>query len=167
MAINLGRPMQVLMPLCLLFMLTSVLIYPNKGSFGFYLILSSLGCMIITFIVTMTTELPIVNKIKLWTSDTAPSDWNEIRDKWVKFHALRVFPALISFGLYLIAILHSDWEDSNRFSLLKESDFCLIFNSLSIFLFEVFDFIYAKLGTCRSKCSLPPSELTIWKGLGT
>jgi uncharacterized membrane protein len=108
MAINLGRPMQVLMPLCLLFMLTSVLIYPNKGSFGFYLILSSLGCMIITFIVTMTTELPIVNKIKLWTSDTAPSDWNEIRDKWVKFHALRVFPALISFGLYLIAILHSD-----------------------------------------------------------
>ncbi len=61
MAANMARPMQLLMPSCILFLLLSVFFYPNKNHVGFYLIISSLFCLIITLIVTMTTELPIVS----------------------------------------------------------------------------------------------------------
>lgn len=105
MAINLGRPMQMLMPLCVLLMGLSILFYPHKNLLEFYLIVASFCCIIITLIVTMMVELPIVNKIKQWNLETIPSDWEAIRDKWVKFHALRVFPAIIGFILYLVAIL--------------------------------------------------------------
>ena len=105
LAVNLGRPMQILMPLCILFVFLSVLFYPHKNSTEFYLIVASFCFLVVTLIVTMTTELPIVNIIKLWTLETMPADWETIRNKWVRFHALRVFPALISFGLYLAAIL--------------------------------------------------------------
>ena len=54
----------------------------------------------------MTTELPIVNKVKQWTPETVPDNWEDIRDKWVRFHALRVFPGIISFGLYIAAVLN-------------------------------------------------------------
>jgi hypothetical protein len=62
--------------------------------------------MIITLIVTMTTELPIVNKIRQWKAETTPLEWEAIRDKWVSFHALRVFPSMASFVLYVLAILY-------------------------------------------------------------
>jgi uncharacterized membrane protein len=104
MAINLGRPMQILMPLCLLFMLITVILFPYKNHISFYLFIASFFCFVITLIVTLTTELPIVNKIKLWTNDTAPENWEEIRNRWVSFHALRVFPALFGFVLYLLGI---------------------------------------------------------------
>jgi len=106
LAVNLGLPMQILMPSCILFMLLSVLLFPNKSSLEFYLMVASFCFILVTLIVTMTTELPIVNKIKLWTVETTPADWEDIRDKWVRFHAWRVFPALISFGIFLLAVLH-------------------------------------------------------------
>jgi len=105
MAANLGRPMQILMPLCILFMLLSIFFYPKKNCIEFYLIIASFCSITVTLVVTLTTELPIVNQIKQWTVETMPSDWEGIRDKWARFHSLRVFPSLISFGLYLSAIL--------------------------------------------------------------
>jgi uncharacterized membrane protein len=104
MGANLERPMQIAMPLCLVFMVLSAILSPKKDSVEFYLVVASFCCLLITLIITMTTELPIVNKIRQWTVETIPSDWEAIRDKWVRFHALRVFPALISFGLFQAAI---------------------------------------------------------------
>jgi len=93
------------MPLCILFMLLSVLFYPYKNHIEFYLMIASFFSILITLIVTLVTELPIVNKIRRWTVQTMPSDWEATRDKWTRFNSLRVFPALVSFGLYLAAIL--------------------------------------------------------------
>ena len=106
LAANLGRPMQLLMPMCILFMLVSVLLHPHKGSLNFFIILASFCFILLTLVITLMIELPIVNKIRAWTIENIPSDWEAIRDKWVRFHALRVFPALLSFGLYVVAILN-------------------------------------------------------------
>jgi len=107
LAANLGLPMKILMPLCNISLLLSMLFFPDKGSLDFYLLVLSFACSIITLIVTMATELPIVNQIKRWTPDSIPADWEVIRDKWIKFHALRVFPAIISFILFMAAVLHT------------------------------------------------------------
>lgn len=107
MADNLGRPMQILMPVCLLSLLASVVWVHDKNPISFYLFLSSLVCFILTLVVTLTTELPIVNKIKSWTAETIPDNWEEIRNKWVHFHSLRVFPAIAGFILYVLGVLLS------------------------------------------------------------
>ncbi len=105
LADNLGRPMQVLLPLCILFMLLCLAFFPDKSATGFYLLMASFCCLLLTLIVTLTTELPIVNKIKTWTLETAPPNWEAIRDKWVRCHALRVFPALAAIALFLLVVL--------------------------------------------------------------
>lgn len=107
MAVNLGRPMQLLMPLVLLFLTASVMLSPNKNAISFYLFLASFSCFVITLVVTLTTELPIVNKVKQWTNGSAPQNWEEIRNKWVRFHLLRVFPAITGFSLYIIGLFCS------------------------------------------------------------
>lgn len=104
MALNLGRPMQILMPLCLLFMVSTVIFFPQKNSIAFYFFIVSFITFLITLVVTLSIELPIVNNIKMWTLETAPQNWELIRNKWVRFHSLRVFPAIIGFVLYLLGI---------------------------------------------------------------
>ncbi len=105
MADNLEKPMRILMPLCILFLAISTFLYSHKYNFEFACQLGSLGCMILTLIITLTIELPIVKQIKQWNQQTVPADWQVIRDRWLRFHTLRVFPAMISFLLYVLSIL--------------------------------------------------------------
>ena len=102
---NLAMPMRILTPLCIVFVLLSVMCFPAKNSLGFYLSLASLCLILFTMIITLTIELPIVNQVTQWNAETAPANWETLRDKWLWFHYLRVFPGLLSFALLLIAVL--------------------------------------------------------------
>lgn len=102
---NLGRPMQIMMPICITMMGLSLLLFPDKRSTDFFLLAVSFSCLLLTLTVTLITELPIVNKVRQWKVDCVPANWESIRDKWVKFHTLRVFPALLSLALYLAVVL--------------------------------------------------------------
>jgi hypothetical protein len=44
--------------------------------------------------VAVSVEVPIDNKIRTWTVDTLPSDWQDIRARWAAFHTLRTFLSL-------------------------------------------------------------------------
>jgi hypothetical protein len=105
MADNLEKPMRILMPLCILFLGISVFLFSRQNNFEFLCQLGSFGCMIVTLIVTLIVELPIVKQIKQWNHETIPADWQAIRDGWLRFHTLGVFPVMISFLLYVLAIL--------------------------------------------------------------
>jgi len=96
--LNLAVPMRVIMPSCILFMLLVVWFDPLKKSGRFYCSLIALILIIIALLITLLVEVPIDNQIKEWTADTAPSDWEAIRDRWEFFHALRTFISLGSFG---------------------------------------------------------------------
>lgn len=105
MADNLEKPMRILMPLCILFLGLSVFLYSHPNNLEFACQLGSFGCIMVTLVVTLIVELPIVKQIKQWNPETIPDDWQAIRDRWLRFHTLRVFPAMISFLLYVLAIL--------------------------------------------------------------
>lgn len=105
MADNLEKPMRILMPLCILFWGLSVFLYSHPNNLEFACQLGSFGCIMVTLVVTLIVELPIVKQIKQWNPETIPDDWQAIRDRWLRFHTLRVFPAMISFLLYVLAIL--------------------------------------------------------------
>lgn len=105
LATNMGKPMQVLMPLCIVLMGLSLWFYPYKNSMGFIFRIISLLFIIVSLVITLTTELPIVNQFRPCTPQTLPADWETIRNKWVRFHVYRIVFACLSFACFITSIL--------------------------------------------------------------
>jgi hypothetical protein len=95
---NLAVPMRIIMPSCILFMFLEIWFHPRKKSPPFYFSLLSLVLIIAALVITLGVEVPIDNQIKEWTAETAPIDWEAIRDRWEFFHGLRTFVSLCAFG---------------------------------------------------------------------
>lgn len=102
---NLAKPMRFIMPLTILFVIASVVFYPNKGSAGFMLDIVSLALIIITLLITLVIEVPIDNQIKTWTVSTLPPNWESLRSKWQLFHTIRTFTSIGSFVFLLASAL--------------------------------------------------------------
>ncbi len=105
MAANLGLLMRILMPLCILVMGLSIYVYPQKDTLGFCLHIAAFVFIIVSLLVTLMVELPIVNRIIQWTVSDIPSNWESIRDRWVQFHVYRVLSAFIAFATLSASIL--------------------------------------------------------------
>ncbi|WP_118976077.1 anthrone oxygenase family protein [Taibaiella koreensis] len=102
---NVANPMKVIMPACILSMTISAWKYEQKKSLGFYLLVFSLALLIVVLIITVGIEVPIDNQIKQWTADTAPANWEAIRNRWEVYHTTRAFVSIMSFGLFSSALL--------------------------------------------------------------
>jgi uncharacterized membrane protein len=103
---NLAIPMSILMPVSILSGITALLLTPDKKSPMFHYTLAGCLLMVVAMIITLSVNVPIDNKIKVWTLDSLPSDWGQIRDHWERFHALRTFVSVASLGALVIAALH-------------------------------------------------------------
>jgi hypothetical protein len=91
---NLGGLMGVLFPVTLLSTVpVAVLTFGHPISFVLELV--GLVLFAVALIVTAAVEVPIVTKIRGWTADTMPSNWEQLRDRWVSFHLLRVVPGIL------------------------------------------------------------------------
>jgi len=104
---NVAVPMSIIMPLCILFVILSLLYYPEKRSTGFFLNILALVLIIIALLITLLILVPIDNQIKQWTTLTLPSNWESIRSRWGSYHAFRTFSSLASFGCFALSILNS------------------------------------------------------------
>jgi uncharacterized membrane protein len=89
---NLGGPMAVLLPLALLSALvTLALLWRDRSSAAFWWLLVGFLLMVGALVVTLAIEVPIDNKIKVWTTATLPADWRSIQSRWELFHTIRTF----------------------------------------------------------------------------
>ena len=104
MAANLAIPMRILMPACILCMFLTAWNFP-KNSMNFYLNITAFCLTLISLIITIVVEVPIVSRITQWTASTIPSDWETIRNRWVKFHVIRTFASIISFICFSASVL--------------------------------------------------------------
>jgi uncharacterized membrane protein len=107
---NLAFPMKIIMPACILFMFLSAWYFPGKRSKGFYFCSIALAFIIIALLITLLVEVPIDNRIKTWTEETAPADWENIRDRWELFHTLRTFASLAGFAFFSAAVMNAKTE---------------------------------------------------------
>ena len=99
LAKNIAPPMTILMPISLLSLLPVLLISFAERPTTFYFYLAGLGLFIIALLVTMIIEVPIVKQIKTWTAKSLPPDWEQLRDRWVAFHIVRVSASIIGLAL--------------------------------------------------------------------
>lgn len=104
---NLAGPMRILMPGAVLLSIVTLVLFPDKKSFAFYFTLVGAILMVVSMIITLSVNVPIDNRIKLWTLDSIPSDWGRIRDHWERFHTLRTFVSLAGLASLLLGTLKS------------------------------------------------------------
>jgi hypothetical protein len=91
---NLGGVMGVLFPVTLLSMIP-VLALTATQPVTFVLEVTGFLLFVLALVVTAAVEVPIVKQIRGWTPSTMPADWEQLRDRWVSFHVLRVLPGIV------------------------------------------------------------------------
>jgi uncharacterized membrane protein len=102
---NMAPLMTGLMPLALLSTLPVLVLSYGVRPETFYLTLAALALFVVTLIVTVRVEVPIVAQIATWTVPTLPDDWQQLRDRWGKFHVARVVPSLVGLVLLLVGAI--------------------------------------------------------------
>jgi uncharacterized membrane protein len=102
---NVAIPMRIIMPSGILLMFLSLRLHEDKRSIAYYSGVASFVLIFIALLITLLVLVPIDNEIKQWIPDSAPADWESIRNKWKIFHALRTFASLLSFGLFTVFVI--------------------------------------------------------------
>jgi uncharacterized membrane protein len=95
---NFSQVMPVLMPAAL-FSIAPVLALSFHRPGTFYPVLAGFGLFVAVLLVTLVVEVPIVNKIRSWTPATLPANWQQLRDRWGRFHVVRVAAAFAGLAL--------------------------------------------------------------------
>lgn len=96
---NMSSLMTGLMPLGLLSMGPVLMVSYGRRPVLFSLTLGALAAFVVVMLVTVLIEVPIVKQIASWTISTLPGDWRERRDRWARFHVVRVVAAVVGLGL--------------------------------------------------------------------
>jgi uncharacterized membrane protein len=101
---NLGGIMGVLFPVTLLSIVPVAFLTVGQPV-SFALELVGLLLFVVALIVTAAVEVPIVKQIRSWTADAMPARWEQLRDRWVSFHLLRVIPGIVGVGALVAGAL--------------------------------------------------------------
>lgn len=92
-----GIIMPLLMPVCVILTVLYVVLNHDLDSIELILRVSCAGMFVLATIITIIFNVPINKKIKHWKSDNPPTDWKEIRSRWMFFQAIRSWLLLIGF----------------------------------------------------------------------
>jgi uncharacterized membrane protein len=102
---NMEPVMTVLMPVALVSTLPVLVLSYGQHRQAFYLTLAGLALFLVTLVVTLVVEVPIVKQMDTWTTSDLPDGWQALRDRWGAFHLLRVGPAVAGLVLLLVGVI--------------------------------------------------------------
>lgn len=102
---NLFPVMSVLMPGALLSIVPVLVMTYNGQRSTFFLnaiavVLSAAGLL-----VTVLVQMPLVKQMRGWTVATLPHNWEQIRDRWEAYHAVRVVASVAGLVMLLTAAI--------------------------------------------------------------
>ncbi|UFS59024.1 anthrone oxygenase family protein [Subtercola endophyticus] len=102
---NLGRIMGFIMPVAILSIVPVGIAAAGVGPLNLALAIAAFAAFVVTLLVTMLVEVPIVTRIRDWTPDALPPDWQTQRDRWVSFHLIRVLGGFAGLVFLTLAAL--------------------------------------------------------------
>ena len=102
---NMSFLMTILTPLALLSIIPTMIMSYQINAIKFYLISIGFIMFLAALLVTVLIEVPLVKQMIEWKIDKLPSKWEQIRDKWVKFHIARVLSAVFGLAFLISALL--------------------------------------------------------------
>jgi uncharacterized membrane protein len=82
----------------------AVIAWRQSGILPIWFAASSILWMLV-IVYTITTLVPINNRIASWETSTPPADWKTYRSRWDLLHRWRVAVLTIAFALLVLGIL--------------------------------------------------------------
>lgn len=109
---NLGTIMALLMPAAILATLPVLYLLYRRRPKAFYATLVGMMLFVVALLITLLVEVPLDNQFSQWTVTTLPADWQQLRDRWEWFHAIRSWLAVVGLALLLAGAFF--WRHSVR-----------------------------------------------------
>lgn len=97
---NMAPLMTFLTPAGLLATLPTLYLTFGSHPTTFYLTLAGFVSFLVALVVTVRIEVPLVMQMVGWDAANLPPHWQQVRDRWVNFHIIRVVAGLA--GLMLL-----------------------------------------------------------------
>ena len=94
MSRNMTQVMTVLLPGAIVSVVPVLYLSYGGGPAPFALNLFGMALLVASLLVTMLVEVPIVERMRAWTLETLPADWEAARDRWGAFHYARMAASL-------------------------------------------------------------------------
>lgn len=102
---KIGTVVTILMPAAMLSILPVLFISYNERRTMFYLTLAGFAMFIVALLVTVLVEVPIVKQIMTWTATTLPANWQQLRNRWGRFHVVRVVASIGGLALLVMGAI--------------------------------------------------------------
>jgi uncharacterized membrane protein len=102
-----GRMLGAVMPVWYIGSLVLVGIWTVAGwhHHGTGLVVTAGALLILSVIISLLLLVPINNRIKTWTPDNRPADWNQQMNRWDRLHYVRVAVIIAAFALLVAALI--------------------------------------------------------------
>jgi hypothetical protein len=71
-------------------------------------IVCSAGLWVVSIVFSITSLVPINNRVSSWSDDTKPTDWKTFRSRWDHLHRWRVLLLTTAFALLAIGLLQGN-----------------------------------------------------------
>ena len=75
--------------------------HPTSKHLTRWLTLAAVGCLGLGLAITVVVHLPINADLLTWSASAPPSDWGDVRDRWVAAHQVRTVLSISGFVLLL------------------------------------------------------------------
>jgi uncharacterized membrane protein len=111
---NLGTIMAVLMPAAMLATLPVLWLLYRRRLKAFYPTLAGLALFVVALLITLLVEVPLDNQFAAWTVMSLPANWEQLRDRWEFFHALRSWVSVAGLALLLGAALFERADSARK-----------------------------------------------------
>jgi uncharacterized membrane protein len=76
----------------------------------FRLLTAAIVCFVATGLITRFLNQPINAIVTTWSASSPPSDWTGLRDKWWRWHLIRLATGLVGLSLLIAATLNRGWS---------------------------------------------------------
>jgi uncharacterized membrane protein len=107
-------PLLALAQIALTLLLLAFLVHPWRG-LPFCLTLGALLSAVISMTIAIKGNAPLNRKMDRWSPADPPPSWEQVRDQWLRLHALRGVMGVAGFVLLLAATLSDISERHTRF----------------------------------------------------
>jgi uncharacterized membrane protein len=87
-----------------LFTITSTFL-ARRDRLSFYLLIAASICLIAGTLITVFGNVPIINQITTWNSNSPPSNWMEVGVKWWLFQTVRTILQAAALAFVILSTL--------------------------------------------------------------
>ena len=103
---NTIRALDTLMPLaapvCIVLAI-ALAVLTKRNARARCLFLAAAACLVVAAAVTRVENQPINAQVITWDAEAPPENWEELRDEWRHWHAVRTFSGLGALSLLIVA----------------------------------------------------------------